>query len=262
MINLSKYRKLSYLGMIGLAVSLLLSFAALWNSLLSGNVKHEGWVVFFFLISFLIAVFLFILAYNLSDSKALENFRMVAFEAGKNEIIQDIEKRNQAEKKDLRTDEKDIEKIIAGILSGIQGTRTITGLCNKILSNLSKHMDFVQGIMYVKESKGELFNVTGEYALTDRKPQPFKSGENLTGQVAVSKSPMVVLDVPEDYFTVSSGLGSSKPRFLLLVPVFFKEECIAVLELAAFKKPDDITVKILNKVTSELGIRLNKFVVA
>lgn len=262
MINISKYRKYSYLGMMGLAVSLLLSFIALWNSLLSGDVKHEGWVILFFLITFLIAVFLFILAYKLSDAKTLESFRMEAFEAGKNEVFQEIEKRNQAEKKDLKEDEKDIEKAITSILSGIQGIRTLTGLCNKILSNLAKHMEFVQGIMYVKEPKGEQFNVTGEYALTDRKPQPFKNGDNLTGQVTVGKSPVVVFDIPEDYFMVSSGLGSSKPRFLVLVPIHLKEECIAVLELAAFKKPDEFTWKVLNKIASELGNRLNKFVFA
>jgi two-component system chemotaxis sensor kinase CheA len=73
---------------------------------------------------------------------------------------------------------------------------------------------------------------------------------------------MILYDIPEQYFIVSSGLGTSQPRFLLIVPVLFNEESVAVLELAAFRKPDDLTGKILNKVSSELGIRLNKFAVA
>jgi hypothetical protein len=186
---------------------------------------------------------------------------MTAFESGKREILQEIEKRNQAEQKDQKEDEKDIDSLINQVLTGMQGIRTINGLCKRMLSNLAKYMDFVQGIMYIKEPDGEMFNVAGEYALTDRKPQPFKIGENLTGQVADCKSLMIVPDVPEDYFTVSSGLGSSKPKFLILLPVLFKQECVAVIELAAFKKPDDTTVKTLHKLASELGIRLNKFVV-
>ncbi len=39
MTNLSKYRQLSYMAMTGLTVALLLSFAALWNSLLTSRSK-------------------------------------------------------------------------------------------------------------------------------------------------------------------------------------------------------------------------------
>jgi hypothetical protein len=73
---------------------------------------------------------------------------------------------------------------------------------------------------------------------------------------------MTIHDIPESYFNISSGLGNSKPRFLLLIPVLFKEECIAVIELATFKKPDDNTGRVLNKLSTELGIRLNKYAVA
>jgi hypothetical protein len=262
MTNLSKYRQLSYVAMVGMTVTLLLSFVALWNSLLTSDVKHEGWIIVFSLLSFIMGTSLFFLAFKSSDAIELENIKKTAYEAGKGEILQEIEKRNRIENKEQKVEEEDIEKTAEDILGGMQGIRTEAGLCNKVLGNLAKQMGFVQGIIYVKETNGELFKVAGEFALTDRKPQPFKSGENLPGQVAESKSMMIIYDIPENYFNVSSGLGSSKPRFLLLTPVLFKENCLAVLELAAFKKPDEITGRILNKVSSELGIRLNKFVVA
>jgi GAF domain-containing protein len=127
---------------------------------------------------------------------------------------------------------------------------------------MANHLGLVQGIVYVKEANGELFQICGEYALTGTKPGPFRTGEGLPGQVAQSKSPMTIHDIPESYFNISSGLGNSKPRFLLLIPVLFKEECIAVIELATFKKPDDNTGRVLNKLSTELGIRLNKYAVA
>ncbi len=73
---------------------------------------------------------------------------------------------------------------------------------------------------------------------------------------------MVIYDIPENYFIVSSGLGSSQPRYLILAPVVFNDEPIAVLELAAFKKPDESTTRILDKVLSEVGQKLNKFITA
>jgi two-component system chemotaxis sensor kinase CheA len=71
---------------------------------------------------------------------------------------------------------------------------------------------------------------------------------------------MILYDVPENYFIISSGLGSSQPRYLLIAPVLLNNETIAVLELAAFKKPDENTSRILEKVLSEVGHKLNKFI--
>jgi putative methionine-R-sulfoxide reductase with GAF domain len=262
MINLDKYRKLSFLAIILLVVGLLLTFAALWNSLLTSEVKHEGWVVVFLLFMFAVGVFLFFIAYKTADPSGFEKSRKMAYESGKSEVLQEMEKKNQEEKSDDKVESADIEKAAGLILSGMQGIRSENSFCNRILTNLAREMGFVQGIFYVKDKKQGQYNPSGEYALTDRKPEPFKIGEGLAGQVAENKSAMTLYDVPEHYFTVSSGLGSSQPRFLLIVPVLFNEESIAVLELASFKKPDEITGRILDKVSSELGPRLNKFVVA
>lgn len=263
MSKLNKYRKLSITALVTLVVLLLLFFAALWNSLLAAEVKHEGWVIAFSLLTFAVGVFLFVIAFKTTDAKELENIRTLAYESGKIEILHEIEKRNKQERDDQKIEEeKDIDIVVEDVLSGMQGIRSESGFCNKVLANLARQLGFVQGIMYIKEKKGDLFNPTGEYALTDRKPQPFKIGENLAGQAAENKTMMILYDIPENYFLVSSGLGNSQPRFLLLVPVLLNETSVAVLELAAFKKPDELTGKILNKVSSELGIRFNKYFAA
>jgi len=260
MTNLNKYRKLSIVAITALVISLLLSFAALWNSLLTSEVKHEGWVIVFILLLFAIGIFLFFIAYKISDVVKLEKIKKEAYESGKTEILEEIEKRKKVEKSDQKFESEDIDKVAETILSGMQGIRTESVYCNKVLGNLAREMGFVQGILYVKDKKEGQFNPIGEYALTDRKPQPFRIGEGLPGQVAENKSMMTLYDIPEQYFIISSGLGSSQPRFILLVPVLFSEESVAVLELAAFKKPDEMTGKILNKVSSELGHKLNKFI--
>lgn len=259
--NLSQYRKFASLALAALVVILLLTFAALWNSLLTSAVKHEGWVIGFLLLLFVPGVALFYIAYTLSDHRVLENIRTTAYEAGKEEILKEIGKRNQTEKNEQQVEEEDLEKTAESI-TGIQGTRSAAGLCNKVLSNLANQLGFVQGIAYVKAADESVFQVTGEYALTGQKPAPFRPGEGIPGQVAASGSMMILYDIPEDYFNVASGLGSAKPRFLLVVPVISGEACIAVLELAAFKKPDAITGRLLQKVAAALGTRLSKYVVA
>ncbi len=262
MIDKKKYRKFSIAALIVLVVGLLLTFAALWNSLLNSNTQKEGWVVFFVLILFATGVFLFFIAFRSSDEAELEHERKLAFEAGKKEVRQELENRNQEETIEDTNESEAVEHTVTSVLTGMQGIRTVNSFCNKILSNLGKEMGFVQGILYVKDTKENLFNPTGEYALTDRKPAPFKLGEGLAGQVAESKTRMDLYDVPENYFKVASGLGNSQPRFLFIVPVLNNEESIAVIELAAFKKPDALTGKILDRLSSELGPKIHKFAVA
>lgn len=250
--SLSKYRQFSILIMVAMVIAFVLTFASLLSSVVTGKIKYPGLNVAFVIILFIAGMVLFYFAYRFTDTKAAEEERKKAFESGRAEILNEIEKRNQAEQEITQTDDEDIEKAVSLILTGIKSGKNLkTG--NKILANLAKHLGFVQGILYIREPSGELYNPEGEYALTGQKPPAFRKGEGLAGQVAESKTPMVLYDIPEQYFTIESALGSSKPRFLLLTPVIFENECFGVIELAAFKKPDNLTGKILQKLSAELG---------
>jgi len=252
MSNLSKYRQSSIMIMIIMVISFVLSFASLWNLVRTGKIKYAGWNIAFILVLFIAGMLLFYFVYQFTDEKNAEKERKKAFESGKAEILNELEKRNQVEKEVGQTGDEDIEKTVSRILTGIKSGRSMkTG--NKILANLAKHLGFVQGILYIREQSGELYTPEGEYALTGQKPVAFRKGEGLTGQVAESKIPMVLYDIPEQYFTVESALGSSKPSFLLLTPLIFEGECYGVIELSAFKKPNDLTGKIMERLSTELG---------
>jgi hypothetical protein len=238
--------------MVIMIISFVLSFASLWNSVVTGKIKYTGWNIAFILFLFIAGMILFYFVYQFTDEKKAGEERKKAYESGKAEILNELEKRNQAEKVVSQTGDEDIEKTVSLILTGIKSGKSLkTG--NKILANLAKHLGFVQGILYIREPAGELYNPEGEYALTGQKPAAFRKGEGLAGQVAENKAPMVLYDIPEQYFTVESALGNSKPRFLLLSPLIFEGECYGVFELAAFKKPDDLTGKIMQRLSAELG---------
>jgi hypothetical protein len=252
MSNLSKYRQFSMMIMIIMVLSFVLSFASLWNTVVTGKIKYTAWNIAFILILFIAGMILFYFVYQFTDKKNAEEERKKAYESGKAEILNELEKRNQVEKAVSQTDDEDIEKTVSQVLTGIRSGKNLKA-GNKILANLAKHLGFVQGILYIREQSGELYIAEGEYALTGQKPSPFSKGEGLAGQVAESKTPMVLYDIPEQYFTVESALGSSKPRYLLLTPLLFEGDCYGVIELAAFKKPDDLTGKIMQRLSAELG---------
>lgn len=63
--------------------------------------------------------------------------------------------------------------------------------------------------------------------------ETFSYGEGLAGQCALEKESRVITDVPENYSLISTGLGEAKPRSILIAPVIYEEEVLAVLELAS-----------------------------
>ena len=261
MVNLSKYRQLSVVAVIIMAVALVLTFIALWNSLLTSETKHEGWVIVCMLLVFFPGVFTFVLAYKTSDAGVVEKAKAQAYESGKTDILREIERKN-AESTEVIKAESAIESHVEMILNAVKGTRSEVTLSNKILASLAKQLEFVQGILYLKDKESNVFMPKGTFALTGKDASPFKKGENLNGQVAESRRMMIVYDIPENYFEISSGLGASKPRYLLVVPIVTDSDCLGVMELAAFKKPDEKTSKILNRVSAELGKSFTKFIVA
>jgi GAF domain-containing protein len=261
MTNLSKYRSLSIITAVALGVTWLLSMAALWNSLLTTEAKHEGWVVAFMIFVLFAGAYLFFLAYRSSDATGLEQAVKQAHEQGRTEVLQEIERKRKEENEKL-IQETDLRLKVDTVLAGVTGTRNENTLCNKLLSSLSREMGFVQGIMYIKDKKEKVFKPAGNYALTERQPEPFAEGETLPGQAAQNKSITVLYDIPENYFTVASGLGNSQPGFLILAPIVNENESIGVLELAAFTKPDATTTTILENILTEVGPKLNKFITA
>jgi len=256
MISLSRYRHFSRWCMIAMTVAFVLWFAAFWNSLLSAGVKHEGWVIVFMALVFLSGLSLFFIVHRTTDSAHFEAEIQKAFESGRAGVLRELEKQNSEVKSEAEGSEADVDKTVHQILSGIK-TGSDRKMCDRVLSNLGKTMGFVQGIFYIRDPADSLFKARGEYALTGDGPPPFSAGEGLAGQAAESKSPVILYDIPEQYFSITSALGSAKPKFLVLVPVVYEDECTGILELAAFTKPGSAEVRILQRLSAELGMKIH-----
>jgi len=138
--------------------------------------------------------------------------------------------------------EVDVDEIAENIIPRIKSKESIEDFSETILQNLVKHFDFVQGIIYLKDSKTMEFRSVSSYAYTsDSDPAPFKAGEGIPGQVAKNKAMVNITSIPEGYLQVQSGLGSSSPDNLLIIPLLLNKETIGIIELASFHSLDKET---------------------
>lgn len=140
-----------------------------------------------------------------------------------------------------------IEEIIEGPYDSLQNA--LNEICNQLQAG--------QGAIYL-EADHE-FELKYGYALPyEEAPIKYKVGEGLVGRVASDKSLLYIDKLPDDYMTIFSGLGSSSPSFLVLVPMAEGTKVKGVLEISTFQPMDKATLQQLNAIAEQLTKVLHK----
>ena len=84
-----------------------------------------------------------------------------------------------------------------------------------------------------------------------------KKGQGLVGQVWQEGKSIYLTEVPENYVTITSGLGESTPRSILVVPLYFNDEVQGVIELASFNVFEEYELGFVDKVTESISAALS-----
>lgn len=139
-----------------------------------------------------------------------------------------------------------------------QHNQSIGDLSFNIMSNLVDYVDAIQGGVFVKNDDNDeeiVFELTGSIAFDRQKTleQKFKIGESLIGRCAFEKLTIYMEEVPEDYVHVTSGLGQSNPRSILIVPAILNEEVYAIIELVSFNKFEPHQIEFIEKIGESIA---------
>jgi CheY-like chemotaxis protein/HAMP domain-containing protein len=146
----------------------------------------------------------------------------------------------------------------------LQGERDLETVSRLIMSELTPLVGAQHGAFFVMESPGgegddfEL-RLIASYGYTQRKgvPSAFKIGEGLVGQSALELKPILVTQAPEDYVRITSGLGAAAPVNLIVLPVLFEEQVMAVVELGSFQRFTPVQQTFLEQLAESIGVVLN-----
>ncbi len=109
-------------------------------------------------------------------------------------------------------------------------------LGDHVLEHLVKYIDAIQGAIYLYNEESHTLVNLSTYAYNRKKylTQEFRIGQGLIGQCAYEKDYIYRTEIPDDYFTITSGLlGDKKPASLLIVPLISDETLQGVVEIAS-----------------------------
>src|SRR6056297_443656 len=135
-------------------------------------------------------------------------------------------------------------------------------LSYQIISFLVNYINANQGGIFIRNNE-DPENITLDlksfYAFNRRKyiKKSFELGEGLVGTCAIEKKKNHLTEIPDDYIRITSGLGGSNPRSLILIPMKLEEEVLGVIEIASFNKYEEHQIKFLEQASLSIASSLN-----
>ncbi|WCR42424.1 response regulator [Stutzerimonas stutzeri] len=136
----------------------------------------------------------------------------------------------------------------------IIGELALPALGQGVLNFLARYIDAAVGALYVVQD-GKLQRVA-EYAYDPEHLQSARTlevGSGLVGQAALERRVMAVEDLPADYLKVTSALGGTQPRSVLIVPVEDSGLLNGVIELGFLRPLREQDSELLRRIVPSIG---------
>lgn len=123
----------------------------------------------------------------------------------------------------------------SSIWASLQTATHHRDFANRLLAQLSPLVQAGVALFYGYDESRQRLDLLGSYGLRlQNNPDAYMPGEGLVGQCAVSREPIVLDQVPENYLRIDSGSGTALPHHVAIFPLLVRHQLIGVLELASF----------------------------
>ncbi|MDQ3106913.1 MAG: HAMP domain-containing protein, partial [Actinomycetota bacterium] len=165
----------------------------------------------------------------------------------------------------LTQDQDWLKTNLARISAMLQGHRDLRTVSQLLISELTPLVNAQHGAFFmsgVASDEEVEYRLLSSYGFKRREgiAVSFKVGESLVGQAAFEKKPILVADAPEDYIRIASGLGEAAPANVIVLPVLFEDQILAVIELAAFRPFSEIHRNFLEQIVETVGVVLSTII--
>ena len=141
------------------------------------------------------------------------------------------------------------------LAESVLGQQTLQMLGRNILDFFAAYVGSVVAAMYVREEHGTLRRIAtyGFSREHEGQEQTIINGEGIIGQAAQQARLLRLDDLPQDYFRVSSGLGSGAPHSVLVMPTHNDDGVNGVIELGFLRPLDERDGELLRLLASNMG---------
>ena len=154
---------------------------------------------------------------------------------------------------------------IAGLM---QGQRDLAVVAELIMDELIPLVGGQQGAFFLADtSEGETrLRLIAGYGLPPRAsgqgdaPGQVLLGESLVGQVAKTRRPLILDEVPPGYARIGSALGESGPVSVMIVPIVFEDQVLGVIEAGSLWPFTQAHRDFLEQLMEAIGVNVNTMI--
>jgi signal transduction histidine kinase/CHASE3 domain sensor protein/DNA-binding response OmpR family regulator len=155
------------------------------------------------------------------------------------------------------TEQTWLKSNLAEIGLTLQGQRSLEQVATLVLSKLAGLVNAHQGVFYsVVATEHPILKRFGSYAHQTDFPETFEFGEGLIGQCAIDKKPILINALQSEQLRVQSGLTSTTPASIAILPILLESEIVAVLELSSLNSFSEVQLALLQEVCATVGVVL------
>lgn len=139
-----------------------------------------------------------------------------------------------------------------------QNNDDIEKLSYDVISNLVKYCDANQGGVFLindDDENNKFIEMSSAYAFNRKKflENKIEMGVGLIGRAVQENETIYMTDIPDNYITITSGLGDDNPKSLLIVPLTVNEVVYGVIEMASFKEFEKYQIDFIEKIGENIA---------
>lgn len=140
----------------------------------------------------------------------------------------------------------------------LRGNANAEALYDQIIKFVVKYTHSSQGGLFIlndEDEESRMLELCACYAFERKKfiQKKLDIGEGLVGQCFLEGQRIHLKEVPEAYVSITSGLGGSTPRSVLLVPLKVNDKIFGVIELASFRYYEDYEMVLVEKLGESIA---------
>ena len=150
-----------------------------------------------------------------------------------------------------------LKSLAASISSSLQQVSNHRDFAERFTSALTPLLHAGVALFYGYDESRQRLDLLGSYGLRlQNRPDAYMPGEGLVGQCALTRQPITLDDVPENYLHIESGGGAALPRHITIRPLLLRDQLVGVLEFAGFSAPSALHEQLLDELLPMAALTL------
>lgn len=136
--------------------------------------------------------------------------------------------------------------------------KEVKELYDRIIQFVVKYSASNQGFLFLlndEDERDQFLELVAAYAFDRKKflEKKIAPGEGLTGQCYLEGAPIHMINIPQNYTQITSGLGGATPSSLLIMPLIINKKIYGIMEIASFNKYEPNEIELIEKFAESIA---------